>query len=299
MEDSESTKYSIKAKEEKNLKPLEEIIRENLSEFKLENVIQIYFSILEKDKEKDIIKNKKLSFPNDLYPINNNMKIQLNILIKILRENYGDKNIIKELYKYIFSKDHKSSKGGNDLKKEPQKVEQTKLDNNKKNTFINKKKRRRHEPSGAILKIKSNMIISTKTGVSEIILSKDEMAKNILGYLYKNTFNNIFFYYPILEQNHFILNDNTKKILEDTNKILFVCELYKNEEETNRCNSFGIFDLYTLEFSLFAMHSKDIKEHPHSIKMKNNKKCMNKDEIMNIISQISKKKIKGALLIKD
>ena len=143
------------------------------------------------------------------------------------------------------------------------------------------------------------MIIYTKTGLPETILNKDEMANNILGYLYKNTFNNIFFYYPILEQNHFILNDNTKKILEDTNKILFVCELYKNEEETNRCNSFGIFDLYTLEFSLFAMHSKDIKEHPHSIKMKNNKKCMNKDEIMNIISQISKKKIKGALLIKD
>ena len=298
-ENTENIKSNTKIKEKKNLKPLEEIIRENLSEFKLENVIQIYFSILEQDKEKDIIKNQNLSFPNNLYSINKNIELQLNIFIKILRENYGDKNIIKELYKYIFSKDPKSKKGRNSLKKEHLKVKQKKLANNKNNSFINKKKRRRYESSDIILKIKNNMIIYTKTGLTETILNKDEMANNILGYLYKNTFNNIFFYYPILEQNHFIVNDNTKKILEDKNKILFVCEMYKNEQEADRCKSFGIFDLSKMEFSLFTMHSKDIKEHPHSIEMKNDKKYKNKDEVMKIISQFSKNKIKGALLIKD
>jgi hypothetical protein len=125
------------------------------------------------------------------------------------------------------------------------------------------------------------------------------MPKNIIGYFYKNNFNNVFFYYPIFEKSHFLVNDNTKKILEDKNKILFVCEMYKNEQENNRCNSFGIFDLYSMEFSLFSKHSKNIKIHRHSIETKINKKCRNIDEIMEIISQFCSNKIKGALIIKE
>ena len=136
-------KYNKEIKEKKYLKPLEEIIRENLTKFRLENVIQIYFSILEKDVEKDIIKNKKLSCPNSLFSINKNMEFQLHIFLEILRENYGDKNIIKELYKYIFSKNQNNPKDENNLKNEPKIiVEQQKLDNNNKKSFINKKRKR-------------------------------------------------------------------------------------------------------------------------------------------------------------
>ena len=136
-------KYNKEIKEKKYLKPLEEIIRENLTKFRLENVIQIYFSILEKDVEKDIIKNKKLSCQNSLFSINKNMEFQLHIFLEILRENYGDKNIIKELYKYIFSKNQNNPKDENNLKNEPKIiVEQQKLDNNNKKSFINKKRKR-------------------------------------------------------------------------------------------------------------------------------------------------------------
>ena len=38
--------------------------------------------------------------------------------------------------------------------------------------------------------------------------------------------------------------------MEDKNKILFVCEIFKKQQEKNRCNSFGLFDLSTIEFSL-------------------------------------------------
>jgi hypothetical protein len=100
-QNNDNIKLNTEINKKKNLKPLEEIIRENLKEFKLENVIQIYFSILEKDKEKDIIKNKKLSCPNTLFPICKNIEFQLHIFLEILRENYGDKNIINALYKYI------------------------------------------------------------------------------------------------------------------------------------------------------------------------------------------------------
>ena len=297
-QNNDNIKLNTEINKKTNLKPLEEIIRENLKEFKLENVIQIYFSILEKDKEKDIIKNKKLSCQNTLFSIGKNIEFQLHIFLEILRENYGDKNIINALYKYIFSKDNPNQKNKNALKMEPKKVfEQQMLDNNKRNFFINKKRRKRNESSEIILKIKNNRIISTKTR-SEIILNENEMAKNIIGYLYKNNFNNVFFYYPIFEQSHFLVNDNTKTILEDKNKILFVCEMYKNEQENNRCNSFGIFDLYSMEFSLFSKHSKDIN-HRHSIETKINKKCRNKDEIMKIISQFCSSKIKGALIIKE
>ena len=45
-QNNDNIKLNTEINKKKNLKPLEEIIRENLKEFKLENVIQIYFSIL-------------------------------------------------------------------------------------------------------------------------------------------------------------------------------------------------------------------------------------------------------------
>ena len=114
----------------------------------------------------------------------------------------------------------------------------------------------------------------------------------------RNNCNDIFMYYPIFEENIFT-NDNMNKIIEDKKKILFVCELNRNEQIKDKCNSYGIYNLETMDFSLGAKHSKTVEEHKISIKSKLNSQISKKNELFDIYSKFSKMKIKGALIIKN
>ena len=310
MENKISNQLTDTQNIKKNKKPLEDIVNNNLSQFKNEDIIHIFFSL---KNQNTLINNKNIDFPEALKYIKNNTKVQLKIFFEVLSENYENENIINELYKKIFFKNNDNSilqqEYINKIKEEKhkRKKEERQINNNiykQKNyiTFPKMRKRKREESiMNNNIKIKNNWIIPLKSSFSGISLNDEKISKNIIGYLYKNKCNHIFIYYPIFEQDIFP-NDNINKILEDKNKILFVCELYKNERIEDRCNSYGIYNLETMEFSLGARHSKNIKEHNNSRKIQLNQKYnqYNKDsELFDIILQFSTMKIRGALIIKE
>ena len=304
--ENKDNNYIIHKKDlKKNKKPLEDIINNNLSQFNKEDIIHIFFFL--KENENKLIKNKNINFPEALSYINKYIKIQLKIFLEVLCENYNEENIINELYKIIFFKkidnsilQEKCINKENLTEKEKKAIKNNNNIYKKKNyTSLKKKtKRKRKESITHSIKIKKNWIIPIKSSFSEIPLKEEEISQNIIAYLYKNNSNDIFIYYPIFEQNNFI-NDNMNKIIEDKNKILFVCELNRNEIIKDKCNSYGIYNLETMDFSLGAKHSKTVEEHKISIKSKLNSQISKKNELFDIYSKFSKMKIKGALIIKN
>ena len=304
--ENKDNNYIIHKKDlKKNKKPLEDIINNNLSQFNKEDIIHIFFFL--KENENKLIKNKNINFPEALSYINKYIKIQLKIFLEVLCENYNEENIINELYKIIFFKkidnsilQEKCINKENLTEKEKKAIKNNNNIYKKKNyTSLKKKtKRKRKESITHSIKIKKNWIIPIKSSFSEIPLKEEEISQNIIAYLYKNNSNDIFIYYPIFEQNNFT-NDNMNKIIEDKNKILFVCELNRNEIIKDKCNSYGIYNLETMDFSLGAKHSKTIEEHKISIKSKLNSQFSKKNELFDIYLKFSKMKIKGALIIKN
>ena len=313
MENKDSSQLNDNQNLKKNIKPLEDIVKNNLSQFKNEDIIHIFFSL---KNQNILIDNKNFDFPEALKYIKNNTKVQLKIFLEVLSENYENDNIISELYKKIFIGNNDNSylqqKYINKINKEKhsEKRKERHINNNNdnQNNYINfpKKIKRKREKSIVHnnIKIKNNWIIPLKSSFSGMGISlneEEDISKNIIGYLYKNKSNHIFIYYPIFEQNIFT-NDNMNKIIEDKKKILFVCELFINERIKDRCNSYGIYNLETMNFSMGGRHSKSIEEHENSRKVQLNDyyNQYNKDnELFDIISQFSTMKIRGALIIKE
>ena len=303
--ENKDNNYIIDKKDlKKNKKPLEEIINNNLSQFNKEDIINIFFFL--KENENNLIKDKNINFPEALSYINKNIKIQLKIFLEVLCENYDEENIINELYKIIFFKNTDNSilqekyiNKENLTEKEKKAIKNNNICKKKNYISLKKKtKRKKKESITHSIKIKKNWIIPIKSSFSEIPLKEDEISQNIIAYLYKNNCNDIFMYYPIFEENIFT-NDNMNKIIEDKKKILFVCELNRNEQIKDKCNSYGIYNLETMDFSLGAKHSKTVEEHKISIKSKLNSQISKKNELFDIYSKFSKMKIKGALIIKN
>ena len=303
--ENKDNNYIIDKKDlKKNKKPLEEIINNNLSQFNKEDIINIFFFL--KENENNLIKNKNINFPEALSYINKNIKIQLKIFLEVLCENYDEENIINELYKIIFFKNSDNSilqekyiNKENLTEKEKKPIKNNNICKKKNYISLKKKtKRKKKESLTHSIKIKKNWIIPIKSSFSEIPLKEEEISQNIIAYLYKNNSNDIFIYYPIFEENIFT-NDNMNKIIEDKKKILFVCELNRNEQIKDKCNSYGIYNLETMDFSLGAKHSKTIEEHKISIKSKLNSQFSKKNELFDIYLKFSKMKIKGALIIKN
>lgn len=255
--------------ENKNKRPLEKIIRETFSQFKIEDIMHVFFSLIE--NKNDLIINDINTF-EVLSNIDKNIEFQLKIFLEVLRENYEEQYIIQEFYKYLFNVNIKNDKNVN-------------------KNYISLEKNGKMKKKEYFKKIKNNLIIPIK---SKFKLSlKDK--KNVIGFLYKNK-NNIYFYYPIQEQNIF-LNENMKKIIEDTKKILFVCIKYLPENENNIINSYIIYDLERMDFSFRKIHSSDMNDYLHSIKIKYEFEL--KDEIMEIIPDFLKMNINSALIIKE
>jgi hypothetical protein len=310
MKNNGNSYLNKEIKEKIELKSLGSIIQEYLSYFKTEEVINLFFSL--KEDENTSINNKKKFNQNPLTRADKNTTFQLKIFLEVLRENYGDQCIINELYKYIVNKNKKDSskKIGKKNDKNHRNDECKKFTNNnllnsfdkKDYIFILNKENKQKELSKDFIKIdrsSNNWIISTKSKCLDMFLNKNEITKKIIGYLYKMNSNNIFLYYPMIEQNLFIKDKNLKKIKENDNKLFFVCELYINERESNRCNSYGLYDLNSMNFSVGAPHTKSINEHPHSLIPKNEDSISEKDELMEIIVYFSKMDIKGALIINE
>ena len=311
MENKVSNQLNDNQNLKKNIKPLEDIVKNNLSQFKNEDIIHIFFSL---NNQNIFIDNQNFDFPEALKFIKNNTKVQLKIFLEVLSENYENDNIISELYKKIFIGNNDNSylqqkyiNKINKAKQREKKKESIINDNYNQNNYINfpKKKKRKSEKSilDNNIKIKNNWIIPLKSSFSGmgISLKEGDISKNIIGYLYKNKSNHIFIYYPIFEQNIFI-NDNMNKIIEDKKKILFLCELYINDRIKHRCNSFGIYDMETMNFSMGGRHSKSIEEHENSRKLKLNEyynQYKKNSELFDIIAQFSTMKISGALIIKE
>jgi len=305
MENKDNIQIKDNKDLKKNKKPLEDIINNYLSLFDKEDIIHIFFFL--KENEDKLIKNKNINFPEALSYIDGNEKIQLKIFLEVLCENYDDENIINELYKKIFLKNTDNSIIQQKyMNKENLTEKKTKVIKNnntyKKKNYITltkktKRKRKRKESITHNIKIKNNWIIPIKSSFSEIP-KEEEISQNIVGYLHKNNYNDIFIYYPIFEQNIFI-DDNMNKIIEDKNKILFLCEMNRNENIKDKCNSYGIYNLETMDFSLGAMHTKTVEEHKISRKSRLNSQFSKKNELFEIYLKFSKMKIKGALIIKD
>ena len=310
MENNGNSYLNKETKEKIELKSLGSIIQEYLSYFKAEEVINIFFSL--KENENTSIENKKKFNQNPLSRHDKNTTFQLKIFLKVLRENYGDQCIINELYKYIVNKNTQDSSKKNDNKND--KIHQNgeckiftndNLLNNfdkKDYMFILNKENKQKKLLKDFIKIdriSNNWIAPTKSKNLNMFLNKTEITKKIIGYLYKMNSNKIFLYCPIIEQNYLIKDENWKKLKENDNKLFFVCELYNNEKENNRCNSYGIYDLNSMNFSLRGSHTKAINEHPHSLIPKNEDSISEKDELMEIIFYFSKMNIKGALIIND
>ena len=291
------------------LRPLDDIINNNLSNFELADVINIFFEI---NKNKTEYKEfQELDYPGSLSSIKQNIYVQLKIFFNVLMKKYDEQDIINVLYEYFLKKSKEAENASiKDKNKEitpKENCKKIKKSVNKKKCVktsylqINTKKtrRKRQKIMEYKTKIKNNLIIPIKSEFPLTSLNEEDKAQNIIGYLYKNNYNHIFIYYPIFEEKNFI-NDNMNKILKDKNKILFVCELFNTEEEDNKCNSYGIYDLDKRDFSLGAIHTKSFKEHPHSIKKKIKNTPVNQNqEIMEIINNFSKMKTKGALIVKE
>jgi hypothetical protein len=308
MKNNGNSHLNKETKEKIELKSLGSIIQEYLSYFKTEEVINIFFSL--KENENTSIKNKKKFNQNSLSRHDKNTTFQLKIFLEVLRENYGDQCIINELYKCIVNKNTQdSSKKINKKKDKIRRNDECKIfindnliDSFDKKDYIfilNKENKQKKLPKDFIKidRISNNWIAPTKSKC--LFLNKNEIEKKIIGYLYKMNSNKIFLYYPIIEQNYFIKDENLKKIKENDNKLFFVCELYINERESNRCNSYGLYDLNSMNFSVGAPHTKSINEHPHSLIPKNEDSISEKDELMEIIFYFSKMDIKGALIINE
>ena len=295
----ESNEYNQinEIKEKKSLKPsLEDIIKNNLFQFKIEEVIHILFSL--KDN-----KNEFMNYSQTLSFINKNTEFQLQIFLEVLNEKFGKENIIKEIYKYLFTQKESpliENKNNNHIEK-LEKEQEKKFKTTNKKYFINpiKKNIKIDEISQDKIKIKNKWIISIKSKFLEnFLITQNKIENNIIYYLYKNDLNNIFLYIPIFEANNY-LNDNFKKIIEDNNKILFICEHYKNRNKNIRCNSYGVYDLYRKDFVLAELHSNFREDHPYRIKTKNKNKYINKEEIMEIFEYFSKIQLKEVLIIKE
>ncbi len=295
----ESNEYNQinEIKEKKSLKPsLEDIIKNNLFQFKIEEVIHILFSL--KDN-----KNEFMNYSQTLSFINKNTEFQLQIFLEVLNEKFGKENIIKEIYKYLFTQKESpliENKNNNHIEK-LEKEKEKKFKTTNKKYFINpiKKNIKIDEISQDKIKIKNKWIISIKSKFLEnFLITQNKIENNIIYYLYKNDLNNIFLYIPIFEANNY-LNDNFKKIIEDNNKILFICEHYKNRNKNIRCNSYGVYDLYRKDFVLAELHSNFREDHPYRIKTKNKNKYINKEEIMEIFEYFSKIQLKEVLIIKE
>ena len=308
MENKDNTKSSImniEINQKKCKKPLEDIIKNNFSVFKMEDVIHIFFSI--QGKENNFIPNIQSNYLEGFCHINKNTLLQLRIFLEVLRENYDDESIIKEFYKYLFyeKKKDKEFQSKKTNKKENLSKDEIKSSENDeliiKNDEIDypliKKKRKNKTPEHNFIKIKKNWIIPLKSNYSKMKLKEEDTSKNIVSYLHKGNFNQLYIYYPI-EKENILYNDDMNNIIKDKNKILFTCELYAKENENDRCNSYGIFDLATKVFSLGGLHSKDCNVHPLSQKLKKNNNLPPKNELMEIILRFSKMKMKGALIVK-
>ena len=290
----------------KNKKTLEDIVNNNLSQFKNEDIIHMLFSL---KNQNTFIDNKNIDFPEALNYIKNNTKVQLKIFLEVLSENYENENIINELYKKIFLKNNDNSllkqKYLNKKSKEKckEKKEEGFINNNIYNlknyiNFPKKIKIKKEEPIVSNnMKIKKNWIIPLKSSFSGISLNEDAISQNIFVYLYKNKSNRIFIYYPKFEQN-ISTNNKLNKIIENKKEILFVCELYQNERIKDRCDSYGIYNLETNDFCLGGRHSKSIEDHENSRKWTFNQYNKEK-ELFDIILQFSKMKTRGALIIKE
>lgn len=297
-----NTNIKKEIKEKGELKPLGNIIQENLTYFKIEEVINIFFSLKEDANKTN--KNNKAYFQKSLSRIDKNTIFQLKIFLDVLRKNYGDQCIINELYKYIVNKNSNDSLIKKHEENEEiihQKDKDDKYTNNidKKAYIFILNKENKKKKFLEIDKINNNWIIPSKSKYLDSFLNRNEIKKNIVGYVYKNNSNNVFFYYPILESNNLIKDEYLKKFIKNKNQLLFVCELFINESENKRCNSYGIYDFNSMNFSLGAIHSKVINDHPHSLKFKSEDSISNKDEIMEIIFCFSKMDIKGALIINE
>ena len=307
IDDNANSNNNIK--EEREIRPLSEIIEKYLSQFKIEEAINIFFSLKENDKKSN--KNKKINYEKSLSRIEKNTKFQLQIFVEVLRENYDDQCIIKELYKYLFINAQKNSlmfeEENNDkensqneeFKKEESDNHIKKLEEKDYIFILNKGKIKKKKLLENVIQIDNNWIIPSNSSYFDFLLNKNKIRKNIIGYLYKDNSNNIFFYNPIIEQNNLIKNENLKKIIENKNKLLFVCELFLNENKNNRCNSYGIYDLNTMDFKLGAPHSKDNDDHPHSLKTKYKDNGIIIDEIMEVIFYLSNMEKNGALIFND
>ena len=293
--------------QKKYKKPLEDIINNNFSMFKMEDIIHIFFSIKEQDN--NLIHNIETNCSEELCYINKNTLLQLKIFIEVLRENYDDDSIIKELYKYLFYEKAKNQvlqskklyKKKNRSKNEITACKGNDLNAKNKEIYyplVQQKRKKLKSIGQNFIKIKNYWLIPIKSNYSNNLIKEEYIPKDIIGYLYKNEFNQIYIYYPILEENN-LLSDSMNNIIKDKNKILFLCELYSIENENDRCNSYGVFDLATNYFSHGAIHSKIFNAHQHSQIFNYNNSLMEKDELTDIISKFYEMKIKEALIIKE
>ena len=162
----ESNEYNQinEIKEKKSLEPLENIIKNHLFQFKIEEIIHILFSV--KDNKNDF-----MNYLQTLSFINKNTEFQLQIFLEVLNEKYGKENIIKEIYKYLFTQKESPLMGNennNHIEKIKKKTEKKFKTTNKK-YFINpnKKNIKIDEISQDKIKIKNKWINSVKSEFSE------------------------------------------------------------------------------------------------------------------------------------
>ena len=286
----------------KSKTPFEYIINNYLSQFQIQDIINFFFFFTEnekklKRKEENINENK--DSPYDILSfINKNNQVSIRAFLEVLRENYGDECIIKELYKKLIdeSPNNNSFLQNIEINKEIINIDTKNISTKRLSRKIARKKH--YNTLINKIKVKNNWIIPLESTLSNISLKEDEIQIKIVGYLQKSKFNHIFLFYPIFKKNNYI-SDKLNEIIQDNNKILFVCEMYQNQNQNNRCNSYGIFDLSKMNFSLGAKHSKRKNQHPHSKKLKIKDKSTKEDELIETIIQFKKMSINGALIIKE
>lgn len=293
------TEENLKKNITKNITPLIKIINKELKQFSIEDVINMIFDLSAKRQKEN---NKNIDFGDNyllstekqekefLSDSDDNTILRLKIFVQILLDKYGEDSLINELYNSLGFEDNEKNEN------DSEKVNKCDFSNLEENIDINKNLENEKTPK----KIRSKSSIPSSKGKDEnnsikidkitdhIISLKEESSRDIIGHLHKNKLGHIYLFYPSYEyKNTFKIE--MKKIVDNKNKILFLCEM-------NDCSAYGVFDILSNNFTLRAKHSLCYTDHKHCQIEKKKKNQEKSDNFVLVIKTFAKLKSYDALI---